>query len=138
MLQYQEIQYGKMLHLEKNDPESLVLTKQIIQNIIAARQNKDKLLAWIQREQELKTPLTKTMQLWSDAEIQGQKFWGNLLYSMEASYLASQFNMPKYNPAYRYLMKDLVKIIPNHLDTLVKLHQDVGNSYFPIDISKKK
>ncbi len=127
-----------LLHLEQNDPESLILTKQIIQYVITARQNKDKLLAWIQREEELKTPLTKTMQLWSDAEIQGLIFWGNLLYSMEATYLASQFNMPKYNPAYRYLMNDLVKIIPKHLETLAKLHQDVGNSYFPIDISKKK
>ena len=116
-------------YLEKYDANLFVTTKKIIKVIIAARQNKDTMQVLSQRETDLKTPLLKTMQLWSDAEIEGQKYWGDILYSLEAAYLADQFNMPHYNPAYRSLMRDLKRAIPEQLNKLEQTQREVKSSF---------
>ena len=116
-------------HMGRYDAELLATTKKIIKVIITARQNKDTMQVLSQRETELTIPLTKTMQLWSDAEIEGQKYWGNILYSLEAAYLADQFNMPHRNRAYRSLMRDLKKVIPLQLNKLEQTQREVESSF---------
>lgn len=129
-----------LTHLGQYDADLLATTKQIIQVIITARQNKDTMLVLSQQESELTVPFTKTMQLWSDAEIEGQKYWGNILYSLEAAYLADQFNMPHHNPAYRSLMRDLKKVIPLQLNKLMQTQREVESSFISpefVDGSRK-
>ena len=112
------------------EPESLELIREIIRNINIARQKKDTMMVLSQKETDLRVPMEKTMQLWSNAELQGQKYWKNLLYSIEIIYLADQFNMPKHKPAFSSLSLDLKKAIPRYLEKITKLQLDAGNSYF--------
>jgi hypothetical protein len=125
-------------YYEGYDSESLESIKEIIHSINIARQKKDTMMVLSQKETDLQIPMKKTMLLWSDAEMQGQKYWGNLLYSIEAIYLADQFNMPKHKPAFRYLWRDLKKTIPRYLEKITKLQREAGNSYFtPVFAGKK-
>jgi len=124
-------------HLGMYDAELLAMTRQLIKVIIKARQNKDTMNVMSQREVKLKVPLQKTMMLWSDVEIKGQQYWGNILYSLEAAYLADQFNMPHHKPAYRSLMRDLKVVIPKSLNKLVTIHRDVESSFILPDFVEK-
>ncbi|MEE9303719.1 MAG: hypothetical protein V3U84_08020 [Thiotrichaceae bacterium] len=124
--------------LGKYDVASLATTRKIIKVIITAGQHKDTMQVLSQREKELKVPLEKTMQLWRDAEIEGQKYWGNILYSLEAAYLADQFNMPHHNPAYRSLMRDLKQVIPEQLNKLVQTQREVANSFISPDFVESR
>ncbi len=122
-----------LMYLGKHDEALLTTTKKMIKLIITARQKKDIMQVLSQQEKDLKVPLEKTMQLWSDAEIKGQKYWGNILYSLEAAYLADQFNMPHHNPAYRSLMRDLKQVIPKQVNKLVQTQREVENSFISPD-----
>ncbi len=133
----QETTQSLLGYLEKYDASLRTSLNQMLKVIITTRQNKDTMNVFSQKEVELKEPFEKTMLLWSNAEIKGTQYWGHILYSIEAAYLADQFNMPHHKPAYRFLMRDLKKRIPEHLNTLVKTYREVEGSFISPNFVEK-
>ena len=125
-------------YLSQSDPDSTRQTREMIQQIIIARQNKDMISAWKKREPELLVPITKTEKLWQNAENKGLYYLGTLLYAVEAAYLADQFNMPHRNRAYSALMKEIRQVAPRQLDVLVQTNKEAKGSFFPLNYAEKK
>ena len=89
------------------------------------------------QNKDLSHPLTQTMNLWQKAEDSARQHWNDLLYAVEAIYLADQLNMPERNPAYRSLFSTLRKQSERKLARIQKRRVDVEKSFVSPEYVKK-
>ncbi len=131
---------GKLLtFLNVKDPDIYQRIKAISQEISNAERKKEVMRELSMQNKNLSGPLTQTMTLWQKAEESARQHWGDLLYSVEAIYLADQLNMPERNPAYRSLFSTLRKQSERKLARIQKRRGDVEKSFvFPEYVKKNQ
>jgi len=132
-----ETQSKLLVFLNAEDGGIYLRTEAINQEIRTAEQNKEKMRSLSMQNKDLAQPLIKTMDLWQKAEESARQHWGDLLYAVEAIYLADQLNMPDRNPAYRSLFSTLRKQSERKLARIKKRRVGVEKSFVSPEYVKK-
>ncbi len=129
---------GKLLaFLNVKGPDIYQRTEAIAQEISNAERKKELMRNLSVENKDLSGPLTQTMTLWQKAEGSARQHWNDLLYSVEAIYLADQLNMPEQNPAYRSLFNTLRKQSERKLARIQKRRGNVEKSFTYPEYVKK-
>jgi hypothetical protein len=118
------------------DPDLVVVMKKMSEEIRLARSSRDTLGSFKQQNKDLVTQIDTTIGLWSELELQAQTYWAEILYAVEAEYLARQMNMPAQHPQLRRLHRTLRSKAIANLNRVRNARSNVENS-FP-DISTRQ
>jgi len=78
---------------------------------------------------DLEAPLVITIKNWLALETEGKEKLNQILYAIEAEYIALKLNLPPRNPAIRAMKKNLLKNIPFIVGKLQKKKQSINQSY---------
>lgn len=126
-----------LVFLSKKSPDTYERMRLINQEILEAERKKEEMRSLSIKHDDLSLPLTKTMMLWQKAEASARQHWNDLLYAVEATYLAGRFKTPDRNPTYHSLSKALSKQSKRKLARIQKRRSEANKSFSSPDFVNK-
>ena len=83
----------------------------------------------LQNNPDLEAPLVTTINNWLALEAESREKLNQILYAIEAEYIALSLDLPPKNPAIRAMNKNLLKNIPLMVGKSLKQKQVIDQSY---------
>jgi len=83
----------------------------------------------LQNNPDLEAPLVTTINNWLALETESKEKLNQILYAIEAEYIALRLDLPPKNPAIRAMKKNLRKNIPFIVGKIQKKKQSIDQSY---------
>lgn len=115
--------------LSRLDENLSTEVKRLYEDTRIAKQRQEEVRLYLKDNNDLQQPLNKVIEGWKQLEINNHKFINQILYALEAEYLARKLGLSKNNPAIHAMNKSLKKRIPEIVSGAKAKREALERSY---------